>query len=343
MKEKKDALIKRKTPRFLRRWKLLVLLPAVFLIAILLPQPAYASVFGDILGLDDWFKGLLCDGGIALWNVYFGTIDLAANSSVVTGNFTNLFGNASVWEFARTAHQTLVIPLGESILALFMLVQLVKISQRIDATATLPAVKDIVFLAVTYVLMHWLIVNSLDIVTQIYDIFTDIAKGFGSSSGLAGSALDKGLWDSDKATIGGCILFILVGFLSMLVGFLAYLVTLVVSLARGIQLYVLAAFAPIPLSLLGFDETRQMGIGFLKNFCAAALAGAIIMFLLTVYPYIVTATGGNPTASGTIFSLTYENNFIDVLAIVLGWIGTSIMLIIGLIKSGAWAKEILGG
>ncbi len=35
-----------------------------------------------------------------------------------------------------------------------MLVQLVKISQRIGTPATLPAVKDIVFFAVTYVLFH---------------------------------------------------------------------------------------------------------------------------------------------------------------------------------------------
>ena len=74
----------------------------------------------------------------------------------------------------RTLHQTLLIPLAESILALIMLVQLVKISQRIDSTSTLPAVKDIVFLAVFYVIFHWLIVNSLDIVTAIYNIFNHI-------------------------------------------------------------------------------------------------------------------------------------------------------------------------
>ena len=34
-----------------------------------------------------------------------------------------------------------------------MLMQLIKISQRIDATSTLPAVKDIVFLVVTYCIL----------------------------------------------------------------------------------------------------------------------------------------------------------------------------------------------
>lgn len=137
-------------------------------------------------------------------------------------------------------------------------------------------------------------------------------------------------------------LFIVMGFFSMFVGFIAYVVSLVVALARGIQLYAMAAFSPIPLSLLGFDETRQMGIGFLKNFCAAALAGAIMVFLMAAYPFIVTSIGGSPTAGNTIFALTYEGEFIDTVGIVLGWIATSFMLIIGLVKSGAWAREILG-
>lgn len=49
-----------------------------------------------------------------------------------------------------------------------------------------------------------------------------------------------------------------------------YAVSMVVALGRSVQLYVYAAFSPIPISLLGFDETKQIGIGYLKNFAAAA-------------------------------------------------------------------------
>lgn len=333
---------KRRISRFLRPCKFLFALPMTLFLAMLFPQPAHAGIFEAIADFDGWLKGILCDMGITLWNVYFGIVGDISSSTVITGNFTNLFDSAGVWNIVKTTHQTFVIPVGESILALFMLVQLVKISQRIDATATLPAVKDIVFLAVTYVLIHWLIVNSLDIVTDVYGVFNDIAKSIVGSEAIANSSLSKDAWDVDKATIGGCFLFIVTGFFSMFVGTIAYLVALVVALARGVQLYAMAVFAPIPLSLLGFDETRQMGIGFLKNFCAAALAGAIIIFLIVVYPYMVSATGGDPTASDNIFSLTYEDNFLDTISVVLGYLSLSVMLIFGLTKSGAWAKEILG-
>lgn len=331
--------LKRRIPHFKFKSKFIAVVPMVMTTALLVPNVAYAGIFED---LDNWLKGSLVDVGISLWNTYFGIIGYASDTSTIVGSFTTLFGNADVWNLIKTAHSTVVIPLGEAILGLFMLVQLVKISQRIDATATLPAVKDIIFLAVAYVLFHWLIINSLDIITAIYSEFNKIAAEFVGSDALTSSALDKDLWDANKATIGGCVLFIIMGFFSVGVGFLAYIVSIVVALARGIQLYAMAAFSPIPLSLLGFDETRQMGIGFLRNFCAAALAGAIMVFLMAAYPYIVTSIGGNPTASGTIFSLTYEGDFIDTVGIVLGWLATSLMLILGLVKSGAWAREILG-
>ena len=83
---------------------------------------------------------------IASWffNLYYFIIGHVASSDVVGGSFHNVFGNETVWNIVSSVHQTVVIPIAESILALFMLVQLIKISQRIDATATLPAVKDIV-------------------------------------------------------------------------------------------------------------------------------------------------------------------------------------------------------
>ena len=262
---------------FMLKPKFMAVIPLALTGSMLIPNVAYAGIFDD---LSNWVEGFMVDIGITLWNAYFGIIGSASDTSTIVGSFTTLFGNDSVWNLAKTAHSTVVIPLGESILALFMLVQLVKISQRIDATATLPAVKDIVFLAVAYVLFHWLIINSLDIISAIYSEFNKIAASFVGENSLVSSALDKAQWDADQASIGGCALFIVMGFFSMCVGFIAYVVSLVVALARGIQLYAMAAFSPIPLSLLGFDETRQMGVGFLKNFCAAALAGAIMVFLM---------------------------------------------------------------
>ena len=315
----------------------------------------------------DWLNGWICEAlaNIALWifNVYNYIVNQIGNVSFITGSLSTIFVGEGVWNVVTTVHQTLVIPLGESILALFMLVQLVKMSQRIDATSTLPAVKDIVFLAVVYVLMHWLIVNSLDLAQAVYDIFNNIAanpdfvnKAVSDTTFIDSETAFAGV-DFAKANIGSCFALVIVGLLSILTGIVALVVATVVALARALQIYVMVTFSPIPLAFLGFEETRQSGISFIRNFCAAGLAGAIIMFILTAYPYIssamltsITGVGGGDAGSNIIMGLASIINFtggssVGSLSGILGiitWASTSVLLILGLAKSGAWAKEILG-
>lgn len=274
----------------------------------------------------------------ALFNLFASMMSVVASSSTVSGAFNSLFDGAEVWNMVTTVHQTLVIPIAESILALLMLVQLVKISQRIDATATLPAVKDIVFLAVFYVLFHWLIVNSLDVVTAIYDIFNDITTSILPSSSAYMAAFDLSSVEPSWDTIGGCALLALFGLISVAIGAVAYIIALVVPMARALQLYVMAAFSPIPLSLLGFEESRQMGMGFLKNFAAVALAGAIMMFTMFAYPFLLASVSG--VDSGGLAAIANGTN--DGIFSLLSVLAVSIMYVFALAKSGAWAREVLG-
>lgn len=300
--------------------------------------------------------------GAASWlfNLYYFVVSHVTSSDIIGNSFHTIFSNELVWNLVSGVHESVVIPIAESILALFMLIQLVKISQRIDATATLPAVKDIVFLAVAYVLFHWLIVNSLDILTAVYDLFNEIVTSpelsGGSITNMGAFTLDVDGIDYSEASVGGSIALLLMALLSSVVGLIAYVVSIVVALARGVQLYVMAAFSPIPLSLLGFDETRQAGISFLKNFCAACLAGAIMVFLFAAYPMILTSMTVSVGDAESLMSLAMGGDAISVTGVVdealeamfspvihiLTFIGCSILLVFGLVKSGAWAKEILG-
>lgn len=290
----------------------------------------------------DWFfdgiASILKAAAQALFDCYVSLMSSVTSSTAISAPFEQMFGGTEIWSMVRTLHQTLLIPLAESILALIMLVQLVKISQRIDSTSTLPAVKDIVFLAVFYVLFHWVIVNSLDIVTSIYNIFNHVtASILPSNPGFSG-AFDLSGVEASGDYIGGFLLLVLFGLISVAVGAIAYIVALVVAFARSLQLYVMAAFSPVPLSLLGFEETRSIGIGYLKNFAAVALAGTIMVFIMYSYPFLLSSVSGVDSgdlaavATGTNSGL---NSLLTVLAI-------SIVYIFALAKSGAWARELLG-
>ena len=357
MKEKVNITNSRTRKRVPRRFLFGFTLLAVASLALLLPQPVYAAPIWDV-GTN--LKNMVCEWllDISCWffNLYNDIAQQIGSSDLLSAPFNSLLG-VDTYELTKAIHQTAIVPIAESILALFMLVQLVKISQRVDATATLPAVKEIVFLAVIYVLIHWFIIHSLDIMQAIYKIAVkDIIPSIGDASS------NKGFFDSilttdgipddtwDKLTIGGCFLTLICSVLSLLGGLLAYMVAFIVAYARAWQIYVMAAFSSIPLALLGFDETRQMGIGFLKNFAAAVLAGAVMMFLLVIYPHVLgtmTTASGATGSAAILFLMSIPASGTAGLAtssvlVLVEFLAVTILLIIGLVKSGAWAKEILG-
>ena len=168
-----------------------------------------------------------------------------------------------------------------------------------------------------------------------------------SSMLLAGEeqSLLGGLQCSYGANIfkGGCFLLLIFGLISWAVGLVFYAVSMVVALGRSVQLYVYAAFSPIPISLLGFEETKQIGIGYLKNFAAAALAGVVMVLILYLYPHLVTAlavSGGLGKAE--MLGLAQGVETFDSFGVIIKTIAVLITTMMGLVKSGSWAKEILG-
>lgn len=359
MKEKtltKTSVRRRPLGRRIRM--LLTILPLTLLVVLMLPTEAHAAgflgIFPDIPAMiKQWFL----DMAAGLFNGYNQMIAHIADETILTQPFDTMLG-AETYSLVRAIHESAVVPVAESILALLMLVQLVKISQRIDATSTLPAVKEIVFLAVFYVLFHWFIVNSLSVLTAVYNIVVnDIMPKIGSvatESGFFNGTLVAPDENSvGDVSIGGCFMVLLTALLSYVAGIIAFIVATVVTYARAWQLYVMGAFSSIPVALLGFDETRQSGIAFLKNFAACALSGALILFLLAVFPHILStlaltsapdngeslllalagaASSGNPVGAGAGFTILT----------LFEWVALTILLIIAILKSGSWAKEILG-
>ena len=337
-----------------KRKRHLALIPltavVAFGICLMFPVTALAEPPGfTLLDLGMSLKNMICywllEGACWFLNLYNDIVAQIGSNSILTAPFGSVLGS-DMYSLTRSVYNAAVVPLAESILALFMLVQLVKISQRIDATSTLPAVKEIVFLAVIYVLLHWFIVNALDVMQAIYQIIVeDVIPAIGTASDgigfftedLSTEPVVNSDWDA--MSIGGALMVFIVSILSLLVGLVAYIIALVVSYARAWQIYVYAAFSAIPMSLLGFDETRQMGVSFLKNFASACLAGAVMMFLFVAYPYIISGTL-SPDGSFTILNLMTG---VDGILNCLKFLAISILLIFGLLKSGAWAKEILGG
>lgn len=312
-----------------------VITGVAILLVLLFPMPAFAV--NPLFDPAGWLKEDVLKPAIeGLLNNFAEYLSHMSTDNLLTGDFTSLFGSGgsadSLWATIQAVHQGLLVPLGESILALVMLVQVVKISQKIDAQATLPTVKEIIFLAVFYVIFHWLIVHSVDLCAAVYSEINRISVALVGNQSIIGTV---SLGDVSQADLGVMIIALITSLLVWASGLIVAIVAYVMAGARAIQLYVMAVFSPIPFALMGFEETRSMGVNFCKNFLAVCLAGTIMVFLIAAFPALYAAVVGSTSLidAGGSFGVS----------VIAKLIGLPLLLVLGLIKSGAWARDLLGG
>ena len=194
-----------------------------------------------------------------------------------------------------------VLPIGCGVLSLVFTIKLIQISQRMDGSASMLGVKEVVFLLVFFAVFLFLIQNSFDLMTSLYEVvglaIRRAADLFGTGSPMDLAKVSIVTTDDDVAAL---VAMLVVSLISWLVVLVAYIVSLVVCWARAIQLYVLAMLAPIPLSLMALDETRQVGVGYIKNFASVCLAGLVILVLLIAFPIILGGLVAANPGTGTL-------------------------------------------
>jgi hypothetical protein len=302
-----------------------------------LPSFAFASIADDING---WLCGLLRDTCNWIFESQVDMLKSIGTDGVLSADFTQMLGSAgsvTMYDVVYGVWEVAILPIGCGVLSFVFTVQLIKISQRMDGNAAMPGVKEVVFLLVFFAVFLFLAQNSFAIMQAIYEVaklaIDRVAGLFGTGSQIDLTTVSITTTDDVAALLA----MLVVALVSWLVVIVAYVVALVVTWARAIQIYIMAAFSPIPLSLMALDETRQMGVGYLKNFAAVCLAGIIILVLLVSFPIVLgglnAASAGVPVIDSIVGGLSYA----------LQYLAMCILLILSLVKSGSWARDIMGG
>lgn len=307
-------------------------------VMLMLPQPALADIAGDI---NAWLCGILRD--TCNW-IFAGQTDMLKSigyDGVLAADFGQMLGSAgtvTMYDLVRGVWQTAILPIGCGMLSFVFTVQLIKVSQKMDGNASMPGVKEVVLMLVFFAVFLFLIQNSFDLMQAIYQVvklaIDRVVALFGTGAAMDLSEVSITTTDDDVAAL---LAMLVVALVSWVVVIVAYVVALVVSWARAIQIYIMAAFSPIPLALTSLDETRQMGVGYLKNFVAVCLAGVIILVLLVSFPIVLgglnAASAGVPVVDSIVGGLSYA----------LQYLAMCVLLILSLVKSGSWARDIMGG
>ena len=313
------------------------------------PQAAYAWGLDDLFNqASTWFdntaKGFMDDfwGTIIQGEFEFGGKFLDSISmGQLTASFDQLFANSGAYQLVTSIHSTVINGIAYSVLAIVFLVQTVRIANKIDGNQAVPGVKEMIFLLIFFVIGKYIIDNSLLFCQAIYDVTTTLISSVDPEATYThinmhsdlndkvftwtddyGNEQSGKLWGAFNGVSG-----VIVGLVFILSSMVAAVVAYVVVFARAIQIYLYTILAPIPLSMLLCDETRQQAMGFIKNFLAICFAGFVIFLICKLYPMLMQS------------GIQSDNAFVFIVQSL----AVSIVFIIGLVKSGGWARDVFGG
>ena len=246
----------------------------------IIPWPAMGNVFDDaVQGMKDYADSQLASA----------ILGEMGDFSVIPQSFDNLINtNSSNTSSLYTVLHDSFLPqilqyIAAPILTLVMLMQLYKISMKVEGHATLPAVKEVFMLFFTFTLIFMMVRHAWDICEFAFDLFASIPEKAAASFPQKVLA-DKSIgYDWTDVGFGGVLVTYLGSIGMSLATLIAQAVSFIVIVGRGLEMYFYATLSPLPVALLGFDETKQMGIGFLKNFAALALSYLFVYFILSLW------------------------------------------------------------
>lgn len=317
---------------------------AALLVALLVPTLAYGWVLDDVWsGLGDMVGGWISDICEDQLEQSAGCFDEIGANTVFTSAFDGILGtgSAGVATLAERVARYTIFPVACVFFSLALLMQLFKVAQRMDQTSQIPAVKEVVMLFVWVAICIYVIGHSFELVGGLYELVNGFIQSI--SPGSAPSLdFDVQLGDDVLSDIG--FLFGL-GVTALILHVIAIVVAAasnLMFLARGVQIYVYAAFAPLMLSFLAFDELRSWAVGYIKGFVAVLLSGFIMVFAIAAFPYLLAGMLSNTaTVTGSTITITVTGGASSTW--VIGIIAASCALLLLLIKSGTYAREIIGG
>lgn len=253
-------------------------------------------------------------------------------------DFTNLFGGSgtAVYDFAVRVNNSLVRSVGYTILAICLLIQVAKLGSRTSSADTMPMLRDILNLLIFLVVLKFMVDNSAGICELLFTVAHYVMNVINS---VTTPTVTVGAFMVDQSidSIPELLLLAFIALLGFIVVGAAWVLSYVVVWGRALQIYMNLALAPIPIALIGAEETRSYGVGFLKMFLAACLSLAIIMFLFMCFPLIHSIV-----ASNDIFSNQITGAGVQVVTTILRTFAIWILLLYALVKSGSWAKDLLG-
>lgn len=239
---------------------------------------------------------------------------------------------ASMWQSVEAVHNVAVKPVTSVILAIMFVLMLARTSTQIEGDSQL-GVKVVAATLLKVALVFIAVQNAMGILNAILSISTDITKSILTNPAAGRGDIGTQMLDRINAMnpmeqVGALVLL----FFPFVIGAAATVVPIVLIFVRFVQLFIMAAFASLPLAFFGHEDTKQIPIGYLKAFAATALSGTVMVLAIKLYGAI-----------GLTDSLKFNG---EVLPFILGnfWnmLLAPLVLLFILLTANGLAKKIVG-
>ncbi|MGE9132808.1 hypothetical protein [Lacticaseibacillus paracasei] len=266
-----------------------------------------------------------------LLGLIIGLITNSASSNGITSSLSNW--SKDLYKFATAIQTNVMLPVGYSILALFALLELYRISEQVEAMGGgADAGVRLISAALVKVAFCKIAMDSMNLfLNAIMQVSITLSKGIGE---LVKSGKVSGLVSVDAiykplASQGfwAQLVVLLILVFALLISLLASVLVNVVVTGRFLQMYVYLAVAPIPISTMPHHEFSGIAKNFFKGFMAVSIQGTLIYMVQLFYPFLLKTAFENADHSGA-------------MGLVAAVIGFSILLIFAVFQTNAWAKSL---
>lgn len=267
------------------------------------------------------------DNALNTWNDKLTEIFQLVQQSPVT------FKDGAIWKVMLNINGALQA-IGLSLLVLFFVVGMLRTCGSITEVKR---PEQVIKLFIRFAIAKVLVSEGLDIMLKIFEIVQGITSTIMKTAGISGatkSVLPDAIVTAVKSTsfLKSIPLWAVTLIGGLVITVLSFIMILTVY-GRFFKLYLYTAIAPIPLSSLAGEHTQNIGISFIKSYCAVCLEGVIIVLACIIFSLFASSP---PTVDTSVAAATQVWKYLAELIF-------NMLVLVGTIKmSDRVVKEMMG-
>ncbi|EHM87889.1 hypothetical protein HMPREF0045_01294 [Actinomyces graevenitzii C83] len=245
---------------------------------------------------------------------------------------------AQAYKVVTNLHSTAVLPVSTVVISIILVLELARNATHMEGDHQM-GVKIIAATMFKSALLVVAAQNSMMFLNAINEISTKIIAGISKTNNKIykpdelPDRVNKLIEDAGTVDQAGLVMMLLLPFI---ISIAAQVVIQVMVIIRFAELYIMTAFASLPIAFLGHPDTKSMGISYLQKYAAVSLQGATLMMAVALYSEFI-------NFSGQFASIGKNQSLND-------WMFTNyaqfvicpVLLMILILSSGKLAKAIVG-